>query len=131
MKQLEQYIKEMGVDVDLDEFNLKEVQMKLPALKHKWVGRLIRAKGELERLKSSRDNTIKMIAQEMIDTATYQVTLATAQKAAEKHSNIKNIDESIKENRLIVDFLEKGERIFSGMSFDIKNIIEVMKLETL
>jgi len=131
MKQLEQYIKEMGVDVDLDEFNLKEVQMKLPALKHKWVGRLIRAKGELERLKSSRDNTIKMIAQEMIDTATYQVTLATAQKAAEKHPNIKNIDESIKENRLIVDFLEKGERIFSGMSFDIKNIIEVMKLETL
>jgi hypothetical protein len=131
MKQLEQYIKEMGVDVDLDEFNLKEVQMKLPAIKHKWVGRLIRAKGELERLKSSRDNTIKMIAQEMIDTATYQVTLATAQKAAEKHPNIKNIDESIKENRLIVDFLEKGERIFSGMSFDIKNIIEVMKLETL
>ena len=42
MEQLEQYIKEMGEDVDLDEFNLKDVQLKLPALKHKWVGRLIR-----------------------------------------------------------------------------------------
>jgi hypothetical protein len=121
----------MGKDVDLDEFNLKDVQMKLPALKHKWVGRLIRAKGELERLRSARDNVVKQVAQEVIDTATYQVNLATAQKAAEKHASVKSIDESIKENRLIVDFLEKGERIFSGMSFDIKNIIEVMKLETL
>jgi phenylalanyl-tRNA synthetase alpha subunit len=131
MKQLEQYIKEMGVDVDLDEFALKEAQMKLPAIKHKWVGRLIRHKGEMERLQASRHNTIKQVAQEMIDTATYQVTLATAQKAAEKHSNVKAIDESIRECKLIVEFLEKSEKIFSSMSFDIKNIVEIMKLETL
>lgn len=131
MKQLEEYIKEMGKDVELDEFNMKDIQMKLPALKHKWVGRLIRHRGDISKLQQSRDNMIKQISQEMIDTATYQVTLPTAQKAAEKHSSIKNIDESIKENKLIVDFLEKGERIFSGMSFDIKNIIEMMKLETM
>ena len=110
---------------------MKDIQMKLPALKHKWVGRLIRHRGDISKLQQSRDNMIKQISQEMIDTATYQVTLPTAQKAAEKHSSIKNIDESIKENKLIVDFLEKGERIFSGMSFDIKNIIEMMKLETM
>tara|TARA_B100002019_G_scaffold206679_1_gene179436 strand:- start:689 stop:1084 length:396 start_codon:yes stop_codon:yes gene_type:complete len=131
MKQLEEYIKEMGKDVELDEFNMKDIQMKLPALKHKWVGRLIRHRGEISKLQQSRDNMIKQISQEMIDTATYQVTLPTAQKAAEKHSSIKNIDESIKENKLIVDFLEKGEKIFSSMSFDIKNIIEMMKLETM
>ena len=131
MKLLEEYIKEMGRDVELDEFNMKDIQMKLPALKHKWVGRLIRHRGEISKLQQSRDNMIKQISQEMIDTATYQVTLPTAQKAAEKHSSIKNIDESIKENKLIVDFLEKGEKIFSSMSFDIKNIIEMMKLETM
>lgn len=131
MKQLEQYIKEMGEDVELDEFNLKEAQMKLPALKHKWVGRLVRHKGELERYQSARDTQIKQVAQEIIDTATYQVTFASAQKAAEKHTSIKNIDESIRECKLIVDFLEKSEKIFSSMSFDIKNIVEIMKLETL
>lgn len=131
MKQLEEYIKEMGNDVDLDEFNLKDTQLKLPALKHKWVGRLIRHKNELERCKSSRDVMVKQVAQEIIEQATYQVTLPSAQKAAEKHSTIKKIDEDIREHRLIIDFLEKGERIFSGMGFDIKNIIEIMKLETL
>lgn len=131
MKILEQYIKEMGVDVELDEFTIKEVQMKLPALKHKWVGRLVRHKGELESCKSRRDNVIKEIAKEVIDTATYQVTLVTAQKAAEKHDRVKKIDEEIKEHKLIVEFLEKSERIFSSMTFDIKNITEIMKLETL
>ena len=131
MKQLEQYIKEMGEDVELDEFNLKDVQMKLPALKHKWVGRLIRHRSELERVTNSRDKMIHQIAQEIIDTATYQVTLPSAQKAAEKHSSIKSIDEQIKEHKLIIEFLDKGEKIFTSMSFDIKNITEIMKLETL
>jgi ribosomal protein L17 len=131
MKQLEEYIKEMGNDVDLDEFNLKDTQLKLPALKHKWVGRLIRHKNELERYQSSRDVMIKQVAQEIIEQATYQVTLPSAQKAAEKHTTIKKIDENIREQKLIIDFLEKGEKIFSGMGFDIKNIIEIMKLETL
>lgn len=131
MKQLEQYIKEMGDDVEIDEFNIKETQMKLPALKHKWVGRLIRSKSELANAQSRRDRAIKEIAKEIIDTATYQVTLPTAQKAAEKHQKIKDIDETIKENKLIVEFLEKSERIFNSMTFDIKNITEIMKLETL
>jgi len=74
---------------------------------------------------------IKQIAQEVIETATYQVTLPTAQKAAEKHHSIKAINEKIKEHKLIIEFLEKGEKIFSSMSFDIKNITEIMKLETM
>lgn len=131
MKQLEEYIKEMGVDVEIDEFNLKETQLKLPALKHKWVGRLVRHKGELARASARRGNVIKEIAKEVIDTATYQVTLPTAEKAAEKHTRVKKIDEEIKEHKLIVEFLEKSERIFSSMTFDIKNITEIMKLETL
>ena len=62
MEQLEQYIKEMGEDVDLDEFNLKDVQLKLPALKHKWVGRLIRAKGSQSAIQDRKDNVIMEIA---------------------------------------------------------------------
>lgn len=131
MELLEKYIKEMGEDVELNEFEMKDVQMKLPAIKHKWVGRLIRHKGDLERYQENRDKTIKVVAQEIIDTATYQVTLPSAQKAAEKHQSIRNIDENIKEQKLIIDFLEKSEKIFTSMSFDIKNIIEIMKLETM
>ena len=131
MKELEKYIVEMGKDVEFDEFNLKETQLKLPALKHKWVGRLVRAKYKLTGLESDRQTRVRNIAKEMIETATYSVNLQTAEKAACKHKTIVDIDENIKETKLIIEFLEKGERIFSSMSFDIKNITEIMKLETL
>ena len=131
MKELEKYIVEMGKDVEFDEFNLKETQLKLPALKHKWVGRLVRSKYKLKDLQEDRRRRVKNIAKEMIDTATYSVTLPTAEKAAAKHSSVIGLDEKIKETELIIEFLEKGERIFSSMSFDIKNITEIMKLETL
>lgn len=131
MEQLEQYVKEMGVDVELDEFNLKDVQLKLPALKHKWVGRLIRHKGIMHSYNERRDNIIMELAKEVIATATYQVTLPTAMKAAEKHEKVKKIDADLRECKLIIEFLEKSERIFSSMSFDIKNITEIMKLETM
>ena len=121
----------MGNDVELDEFNLKDVQLKLPALKHKWVGRLVRHRGDLQRYIANKDNIIRDVAKEVMETSTYSVTLPTAMKAAEKHSRVKDVNEKIKECKLIIEFLEKGERIFSGMSFDIKNITEIMKLETM
>lgn len=131
MKRLEEYIKEMGEDVELDEFNIKEAQLKLPAIKHKWVGRLVRHKSELSTINQRRDNMITELAKEVISTATYQVTLPTAMKAAEKHTRVKSIDLEIKETKLIIELLEKAEKIFSSMSFDIKNITEIMKLETM
>jgi hypothetical protein len=131
MKELEKYINEMGKDVELDEFNLKETQLKLPALKHKWVGRLIRAKGKRHDLENRRYTIVKNLSKEIIETATYQVTIPTAEKAAVKHQTVVAIDKEIRETKLIIEFLEKGERIFSSMSFDIKNITEIMKLETL
>ena len=103
MEQLEKYIKEMGSDVELDEFNIKDCQLKLPALKHKWVGRLVRHKGHLAQLTESRDKMVRTVAGEIIETATYQVTLPVAMKSAEKHSSIKQIDQSIREHKLIID----------------------------
>ena len=44
MNLLESYIDELSTDVQIDEFNMKDIQMKLPSIKHKWTGRLMRAK---------------------------------------------------------------------------------------
>ena len=47
MSLLEEYIVELEKDVKIDQFNIRDVQMKLPAYKHKWVGRLMRQKQQL------------------------------------------------------------------------------------
>ena len=42
MSTLDKYMEEMVQDTSVDNFNLLDIQMKLPAIKHKWVGRLMR-----------------------------------------------------------------------------------------
>ena len=44
---------------------------------------------------------------------------------------IKDIDDRLEELGFIVELLEKTEQIFKSMSFDIKNIIELNKMEQL
>jgi len=52
-------------------------------------------------------------------------------KLIEKQQPIIDINQEIAAINIIVEFLEKSERIFHSLSFDIKNLIEIMKLETL
>ena len=44
MELLKKYIEEITKDLYLDDFNIKESQMRLPAKKHFWVARLMDAK---------------------------------------------------------------------------------------
>ena len=42
-----------------------------------------------------------------------------------------DINQQIKEHKLVIEFLEKSEKIFSSLTFDIKNLVEIIKLETM
>ena len=41
------------------------------------------------------------------------------------------INEKINNETLIIEFLEKTEKIFSSVSFDISNIVKIMQMEQL
>lgn len=128
---LEQYIDEMSRDVELDEMCVKEVQMKLPALRHKWVGRLMRHKSSLAHLERRKRNYKKQAMEKMKEDSMYGVTDAALERMIDKQDSIKNINEQVRLHALIVEFLEKSEKIFNSMTFDIKNLVEIIKLETL
>ena len=131
MQMLEEYILEMEKDTEFDDFSIKDTQMKLPAIKHKWVGRLIRHKNDLNKTRYERQDLVKTIAQKIITNSPYKITEASAEKASYKHNDVQILSEKIKEYELIIEFLEKTERILSSMTYDIKNLVEIMKLETL
>lgn len=131
MSLLEQYITELAKDVEIDDFSLKESQMKLPAIKHKWVGRLIRHKKDLFKIQSDRRTLVKSLVDKIKTSSEYAMTTPAAEKLAEKHDKVIEFDEKLREMDLVVELLEKCDKIFHSMSFDIKNLIEIIKLETL
>lgn len=126
-----QYIDEMEKDVQVDELCMKEVQMRLPAIKHKWVGRLIRHKHTIKQLWGKKVQLKNEIKEKMKQDSKYGVSDAGLDKLIEKQQPVVDIVNDIQENELIVEFLEKSEKVLSSLSFDLKNLVEIIKLETL
>ena len=130
-KLLEEYVKEFEVDVELDDFNIKEVQQKLPAVKHKWVGRLMRHKQELHQLEARKDTVIDDVAEDLRKSDVIKITKPQAIEASKRHARVIEIANQIKDIKIVIEYLEKGERVLNSMSYDIKNIVTIMQLETL
>ena len=126
---LSEYIKELTEDTYLDEFTVREKQMKLPGIKHKWAGRLMRSKMKLSELFSMRRKTITDLADKLIKESPVTISQPTAEAKVKTLDIIATVDKNIEEIKLVIEFLEKTERTLSSMTFDIKNITEIMKLE--
>jgi len=127
---LEQYIKELEEDTKLDEFNMKDVQMKLPAIKHKWVGRLMRLKMSNNDLQREKKRKVYKLTKRLVEESPVKLSFPVAEKRVVEHDSIIQLDNQIKDAYVVIEFLEKVEKIFSSMSFDLKNLIEIIHLET-
>jgi len=127
---LEKYITELDTDVKIDQFNLKEVQLSLPGIKHKWSGRLVRHKIELNDLNLQRIEKLSEIMQKIENQSPTILPKPVIEKSATKHSTIVEIDTKIAYNKLIIEFLEKTEKTLASMTFDISNIVKIITIET-
>jgi len=128
---LEKYNNEIIEDTKIDQLNLLDKQLMLPATKHKWIARLIqhkRFKNELERKKKDlKEDVLKTLERGGIPTG---IPKASLNSKVENSDTIKKINQDIEDVELIIEYLEKVEKVFSSLSFDLKNVIEITKLET-
>ena len=65
MSLLQKYILELEEDVKLDELNLKEAALMLPAKKAKWVSRLMLEKAALNELLRKKEKTANEVVDEL------------------------------------------------------------------
>tara|TARA_R110002167_G_scaffold96450_9_gene255485 strand:- start:144 stop:548 length:405 start_codon:yes stop_codon:yes gene_type:complete len=129
MDLLVKYIEELTEDTALDEFTMRDVQMKLPGIKHKWTGRLMRTKMSLHDKQNDRYKRVNELANRLVEESPIKLSFPIARQKVENHDSITTIDLSIQELKLVIEFLEKTERTLNSMTFDIKNLTEIMKLE--
>jgi hypothetical protein len=127
---IKKLLSEIEADTRVDELNLREVQFKLPAIKHKYAGLLIRSKIELNEKRKKYEEAKKSLVKKIKDSSPVKLTLNVLNDAADETPSLKNINEDIRNLLLVIELLEKTEKTLSSMTFDIKNIIEIQKLET-
>lgn len=126
---LEEYIKELEEDLKINELNLKDYQLRLPAIKHKWAGRYIRLKLEIVHDNKKLDTLKKTLTEEVEKAAPVKLSIPAINQMIENHSKYKDFRRTIEEKKLAAELLEKAEKTLNSATFDIKNLIEIMKLE--
>ena len=122
---------EIGKDLVVDDFNLKEVQMRLPSRKHFWVARLMDAKVERNKLLAKKKQLKKDLTKKVIAESPVKISLSIAEQHAERHESVVHITESLAEYGVVIEYLEKVSVVLNAMSWDLKNIVEIQKLEQL
>jgi len=130
MELLQKYIQELEQDVALNELNLKESALMLPAKKAKWVSRLMLEKKNLNDLYSNRAAQMRILIKKIQIESPVKLTAPSLEKTAELTDTIKSIDSDISHQKNVIDFLERVEKTMHSIGFDIKNLIELIKMET-
>ena len=125
----ERYKEELSEELDLTDFNIKDIQMKLPGIKHKWVARLIDQKIELNNLKRLKQNAIETLIEKIRKESLVSLSDNAYAKQAENYDIVKKINKKIFESEIIIDYLEKVEKVCSSTTFDIKNLIKIKEME--
>jgi hypothetical protein len=128
---IKKYKEEIGNDLVINDFNIKEVQLRLPARKHFWAARLIDAKIELHSLQKQKKALKKQIVKRLQQEAPIKLTQQSAEIAAESSNEISSLNDQIKEYEFVIEYLDKATSVLNQVGWDIKNIIEIQKLEQL
>jgi len=127
---INQYLKEASIDTNLDRLEVTSTQEQLVANKHKWSARLINHKITLNNFKSKRSSRLEEYITKYQDDEPVRVNRSIAEKAVQNKKEIKAIDLKIQNEALIISFLENIYKNISFATNDIKNLVELMKLET-
>lgn len=129
MEILEKYIEEVTEDTRVDEINVKDVAMRLPGLKHKWVARLINHKKGLYRFEREKEEIIEAMVKKIKERGDIQLSKAAMTAKISTIDSVKELDAKIDETKALVEYLDHVVTIFRYMTNDIKNITEYMKME--
>jgi hypothetical protein len=130
MSLLQKYIQELEEDVRLDELNLKGAALTLPGKKAKWVSRLMLEKSSLIELNKKKEKTLNLVIEEIKKESPVKLTYPTLKDAAERHSTVADLILEMKEKESVIEFLERVDKTIHSIGFDIKNLIELIKMET-
>lgn len=121
---LQQYIDSVNKDIDFNEVNIKDQSIKVVAKKHYWATHIVKQKIELQNLKNSMNELKVNLMKEYNNAANLNLKL-------NMHPDVIKLNKEIIEKENIIEYLEKVEKIFQNIHWDIKNMIDLIKLEQL
>ena len=135
---LEQYMKEFSADVSLNETNIHDKTLLRPAIAAKWCRYEYEEKRYKEKMVAGLDDLKNQIAQKLYEKKKSAIVSQTINETMIKIEADKILKSSpqylakkteIEDKDEIIRFIGEAKQIISQFGFDIKNSIDILKLE--
>lgn len=134
-ERLKKYSVEICEDLKVNDMNLSEKAFNVPHKKHYWASRYILEFQKLNDLEREKKELEKESFNRMREKAAVDNPVAMSDASIKKMINgtktLQDITQQIDDQKVLVMYLEKCEKIFSFITNDIKNIIEVKQMESM
>ena len=122
---LEKYIKEFDEDVQLTISNIKEKSLMVSSYQSKWIRYYFQEKHLNQKLKDAKLEYTKQHANKL----SFKPTQTVMPQIQEQDQNIVKLNNEIKNSELCIEFIEKSMAVLEKMNFQVKNVIDIIKLE--
>ena len=129
LTKIEIYQKEVINDLKINDMTLSDKSFEIPQKKHYWVTKLILEKQELMKLERNKKQLEKEVMKMQKDELPVILSKQSMRGAVYNTQTMQAITQQIDDQKLLVEYLEKVEKIFSFITNDVKNIVEVKQME--
>lgn len=127
--ELNKLIEEFNEDVNITFQNIREKSFLVSTIRAKWLARYFKEKENLERIKKAK---AKILQQKMGESQTKESILRLKNESAisKNDETIQKLNSMAKITQENIEYIERGFSILDNMGFAIKNVIELLKMES-
>ena len=137
-EKLESYIKEFESDMKFDERNIHEKTLERSSIAAKWCRFSYEEEKYKKKILESVEKLKEQIAEKLYEKKKSEIVSQTikdnmikieVEKLVKKSSQYLKIQEELKNQEDIIRFIMDARQIISQLGFDLKNEIDILKLE--
>lgn len=129
MTLLETYQTQYKEFTTIDDFNIEQRVMRVPAEKHFWVARMIDAKRQKIKLNRQKKKLRTALTKGMLEDSPVAIDKKTLDKI-ENLPEMEDLNEKLEDLDLLIEYLEHVVKSVAFIAQDIKNIIELKHLQS-
>lgn len=128
-EQFEKIVKDIEKDLKIDRMNMDEKSLQIPSIKHYWVAELYRTKIQIQKLEKAKKERMKQVQANQVS----EIGLSKSSIMAQVNNDelIIKINDKLEELKIIVEYLEDVKYVLGRVTDDLKNRIELEKVERL
>ena len=129
-EKFERIVKDIEKDLKIDRMNMDEKSLQIPSIKHYWIAELYRSKIQIQALEKKKKDLFKAFAE-----SDRVMEIGLSKDAIQRQFNattkVQEINENLEELKIIVEYLEDAKYVLGRVTDDLKNRIELEKVERL